>query len=138
MSDLKELNETLKKIENKLEDKSPFSIHRLMDFEKMHEDSRKEREEKRNEEILRIQKNQSEMSRIQTESIKKQEGFNKIVAFTGAILALIGVYSFIKDLGLINNTNFWVSYIFLAFVIIGIGFIIKFIWDFYFGDKNGS
>ena len=33
--ELKEINETLRKIENKIEDKSPFSLKRLIDFTKM-------------------------------------------------------------------------------------------------------
>ncbi|MFA4952994.1 MAG: hypothetical protein WC584_02120 [Candidatus Pacearchaeota archaeon] len=63
---------------------------------------------------------------------KRQEQFNRIIAFTGAILALIGIYTFIKELELINNSNFWISYIFLFFVIASLGPIIKFIWDSYF------
>jgi len=62
-----------------------------------------------------------------------QEDFNRIIAFTGAILALIGIYTFIKDLGLINETNLWISYVFLIFAIISIGPILKFIIDSYLG-----
>ncbi|MEK6858510.1 MAG: hypothetical protein AABX53_01200 [Nanoarchaeota archaeon] len=61
-----------------------------------------------------------------------QKEFNKIVAFTAAVLALIGIYGFIKDLGLINQTNFWISYIFLGFVVIAIGPIVAFIIKSYF------
>jgi len=86
--ELKEINETLRKIENKIEDKSPFSLKRLIDFTKMEEDSRKKREEERNEEILKIQK-------IQTESIKRQEKFSSVVAFTGAVIAIVAIYNFI-------------------------------------------
>ncbi|MBS3149176.1 hypothetical protein J4455_00575 [Candidatus Woesearchaeota archaeon] len=68
-----------------------------------------------------------------SKSHERQEGFNRVVAFTGAILALIGIYTFIKDLGIINKTNFWIGYIFLAFAIISIGPLIKFIIDSYFG-----
>ncbi len=63
---------------------------------------------------------------------KRQEEFNRIVAFTGSILALIGIHTFIKDLCLINETNFWISYIFLLFVVIGIGPIIAFLVESYF------
>ncbi len=127
--ELKEISGILKRIENKIEDKRFTPWSGLIDFTKIQEEERKKREEERNEEILKIQK-------IQTESIKKQESFNKIVAFTGVVLALIGIYTFIKDLGLINNTNFWISYIFLIFVVISIGPLIKFIWDSYFWDEK--
>jgi len=58
---------------------------------------------------------------------ERQEEFNQIIAFTGAILALIGIYTFIKDLGLITPTNFWISYIFLGATFMGIAPLIKFI-----------
>ena len=63
---------------------------------------------------------------------RNQREFNKIVAFSGAILALIGIYTFIKDLGLINETNFWINYVFLFFVVIAMGLIISFIINSYF------
>lgn len=53
--------------------------------------------------------------------------FNKIIAFTAAVLALIGIYGFIKDLNLINQANFWISYIFLGFVVFAIWPIVAFI-----------
>lgn len=56
-----------------------------------------------------------------------QRDFNKMIAFTAAVLALIGIYGFIKDLGLINRTNFWINYIFLGFVVFAIWPIISFI-----------
>jgi hypothetical protein len=65
---------------------------------------------------------------------ENQTEFNRIIAFTGAILALIGIYTFIKDLGLINNSNFWIGYIFLAFAVISIGPIISFLIKSYFSN----
>jgi hypothetical protein len=62
---------------------------------------------------------------------KRQEEFNRIVAFTGAILALIAIYTFINDLGLINDTNFCIEYIFLTFAVIAVGPIVAFIIDSY-------
>lgn len=103
MSEISEINETLKKIESKIEDKSPFSWTKLIDFEKTQENSRKDREEKRSEEILKLQK-------AQADSIKNQENFNKIIAFTGAIVALTTIYTFIAgSFNLKNNPPlFWV------------------------------
>lgn len=63
---------------------------------------------------------------------RNQSNFNRIIAFTAAILALIGIYTFVKDIGLVNETNFWIKYIFLFFVIIAIGPIVKFIIKSYF------
>jgi len=126
-NELHEINETLKKIENKIEDKSPFSIRKLIDFEKMQEDSRKKREEERNEEILKLQK-------TQTESIKTQENFNRIVAFTGGIVALTAIYAFIVqsvNLEKYPQTYWIITPIFLLLVIICLGPLIKFIIDFW-------
>lgn len=64
---------------------------------------------------------------------RAQREFNRMIAFTGAILALIGIYKFISDLGLINEDTYWIRYIFLIFAIIAIGPIIAFIIDSYFG-----
>ncbi len=61
-----------------------------------------------------------------------QKEFNRIIAFTAAILALIGIYTFINDLGLINEGNSWIKYVFLVFVIIAIGPIVAFIINSYF------
>jgi magnesium-transporting ATPase (P-type) len=66
---------------------------------------------------------------------KNQEEFNRIIAFTGAILALIGIYTFIKDIGLINETNDWIKYIFLIFAIVAMYPLIEFIIKSYFKDK---
>lgn len=115
---LKEISETLKKIERKIEDKGlGYSLRNLIDFEKMQEESRKKREEERNEEILKIQ-------RVQSESMKKQESFSRIVAFTGAILALIAIYNFIiTNLSFEDHpTNLLIIklvFLFLLFICIG-------------------
>ncbi len=61
-----------------------------------------------------------------------QKEFNRIIAFTAAILTLIGIYTFINDLGLINESNFWIKYIFLIFIIIAMGPIVAFIINSYF------
>jgi len=63
---------------------------------------------------------------------KNQSNFNRIIAFTAAILALIGIYTFVKDIGLINESNAWIKYIFLGFVVIAIGPIVTFIIKSYF------
>ena len=77
----------------------------------------KKREEERNEEILKIQ-------RVQSESMKKQESFSRIVAFTGAILALIAIYNFIiTNLSFEDHpTNLLIIklvFLFLLFICIG-------------------
>ena len=69
-------------------------------------------------------------------SQERQGEFNQIVAFAGAILALIGIYTFINDLGLINTTNFWINYIFLGFAMISIAPLIKFLWRSYFWEMD--
>ena len=69
---------------------------------------------------------------IERKKEERQEQFNKIIAFTGAILALMGIYTFIKDIGIINETNLWIKYIFLIFIVIAIGPIVAFIIDSYF------
>jgi len=126
--ELKDISETLKNIEKKMEDKSMgYAWKHILDFEKMQEESRKKREEERNEEILKIQ-------RAQSESMKNQESFNRIVAFTGAILALIGIYDFI-----IKNLSFeeypinllTIKLIFLFLLVICIGPLIKVITFFW-------
>ena len=72
---------------------------------------------------------------IEKESAQRQENFNRIVAFTASILALIGIYTFIKDLGFINETNDWIKYVFLAIVFAAIFPIAKFIINSYAGNK---
>lgn len=69
----------------------------------------------------------------QKENEKRQEDFNKIVALNAAILALIGIYTFIKDLNLINQYNAWIGYIILFFIIACIAPIVTFILR-YFRD----
>ena len=59
---------------------------------------------------------------------KNQAEFNRIVAFTGGILALIGIHTFISDLGLANDT---INIIFLIVVVIAIYPIIKVILNWY-------
>ncbi len=66
---------------------------------------------------------------------KNQTEFNRIIAFTAGILALIGIYTFIKDLGLVNETNFWIKYVFLTFAVIAIVPIVAFIINSYFGER---
>lgn len=66
---------------------------------------------------------------------KRQNEFNKMVAFAGAILALIGIYTFINDLNLINESNFWLKYLFLILVICAIGPIVAFIIKSYFSKE---
>ena len=61
-----------------------------------------------------------------------QKEFNRIIAFTASILALIGIYTFFKDLNLINNSNLWINYIFVFFAVISIGPIVSFIIKSYF------
>jgi len=126
--ELKEINETLRKIENKIEDKRFPYLSGLIDFTKAQEEDRKEREEERNEEILKIQKNQSKMMEIQTESIKKQEDFNKIIALTGGILALVASYGFIKNFSGEGTFLAIISFIFLAIVMGASILIIIFIY----------
>ena len=130
--ELKEINETLKKIESKIKDKNSSGLYlrNIFDFEKRNEESRKEREDERNEELLEMQRVQSENSKIQTESIKKQENFNKIIAFTGGILALTTIYAFI--VGAVNLQNhieaYWtITIILLLLIILCLGPLIKFI-----------
>jgi len=66
---------------------------------------------------------------------KAQRDFNRVVALTGTILALIGIYTFTKDIGLLNENNFWIKYVFLVAVIVAIGPIIAFIINSYFGSE---
>lgn len=63
---------------------------------------------------------------------KKQNEFNKIIAFTASILALIGIHGFINNLNLINESNLWLNYVFLILVIVAIGPIVAFIINSYF------
>jgi hypothetical protein len=129
---LGKISKTLKKIEKKMEDKSPHfgtNWSNFFDYEKIQEGERKKREEKRNEEILNLQ-------RAQSDSIKNQENFNKIIAFTGGIIALTTIYAFI-----VQSINlkcypiyYWIiTIIFLLFAIFCIvpliGFIIPIFWS---------
>ncbi len=137
MSDLTEINETLKKIEKKIEDKSPsqdYYFTSFLDYEKIQEKSRKEREEKRNEEIFEMQKAQSEDSKIQTASIKNQEKFTGIVAFTGGIIALATIYGLILKIVPLENypLSYWIlNSVFLILIVLCIGPLTKFIINFW-------
>lgn len=127
-NELKGISETLKKIEGKIEDKSwGYSWKNLIDYEKIQEESRKKREEERNEEILKLQ-------RIQSESMKNQESFNRIVAFTGGILALTTIYSFLVqsiNLEKYPQTYWPITIIFLILIILCLGPLTKFIINFW-------
>jgi hypothetical protein len=68
---------------------------------------------------------------IGTKKEKRQEEFNKMMAFTGAILALIGIYQFFSDLGLINRYN-WITAIFVILALGSMGKIISFLIGAYF------
>jgi intein/homing endonuclease len=61
---------------------------------------------------------------------KRQQEFNRIIAFTASILALIGIYDFLNKLNIIDKTN-WLTWIFVVFVIIAIAPIAKFLIDSY-------
>ena len=131
---LREINETLKKIENKIEDNSSsrLDLTHIFDFEKSAERERKKREEERKEETIKIQKKQSEMMEIQTNSIMKQENFNKMVAFTGGVLALVTIYNFlVQGINLEpTKSSYWViTLIFLILLIFCLGPLISFILD---------
>lgn len=134
MSELKEINETLKKIENKIEDKKFPSWRGLVDFTEMQEESMRKREEERNEEILKLQK-------AQTDSIKNQENFNKIIAFTGGIIALTTIYAFlVKSINLENYSQiYWlITIIFLFLVLVCLGPLISFIINFWKKEVFGK
>ncbi len=64
----------------------------------------------------------------------KQEEFNRIVAFTGAILTLVAIYDFLAKLGLIKSFNF-ITAIFVVILIGALAPIIAFIINSYLG-KN--
>lgn len=134
MSELKDINETLKKIESKIEDKSPFSWKSFLDHDKMQEESRKKREDERNEEIL-------EMQKTQTESIMNQEKFTGIVAFTGGILALTAIYSFIVKSTFLEKypKNYWfITIVFLILILLCIGPLTRFIINFWKKEVFGK
>ncbi len=65
----------------------------------------------------------------------RQEEFNRIIAFTGAILTLIGIYTFFNEAGLINEQTKWLKVIFVLFIVIALGPIIAFIINSYTGKK---
>jgi hypothetical protein len=125
--ELTNINKTLEKIENKLEDKSLTGnyLSNILDFEKMQEISRQKRENERNEELFEMQKNQ-------TNSIKNQEKFSSIVAFTGGILALTAIYTFlIKVVNLEKSPlSYWIiTGIFSILILLCIGPLTAFIID---------
>ncbi len=63
---------------------------------------------------------------------QRQEDFNRIVAVTAAILALIGVYDFLVKLNLIKSFN-WITTIFVVFAIGALGIIVSFLINSYLG-----
>ena len=72
---------------------------------------------------------------------EKQEQFNKIVAFTGAIVALTAIYSFIvKSLNLENypQTYWIITPIFLILVLICLGPLVSFIINFWKKEVFGK
>lgn len=62
---------------------------------------------------------------------KNQNEFNRIVAFTGAILALIAIYDFLFKLNLIKDFN-WITAIFVVILIGALAPIISFIINSFF------
>lgn len=64
------------------------------------------------------------------ETINSQKEFNKIIAFTASILALIGIYDFFTKLEIISKAN-WITWIFVIFAVIAIGPIVAFIINSY-------
>lgn len=146
MSELEKINKTLEKIEAKIEDKNKregglFGFANIFDWTKTQEEARKGREEKRNDELLKIQKAQSENFKIQTESIKNQENFNKIIAFTGAIIALTTIYAFIvQSINLENYPQtYWpITIIFLTLILICLGPLVSFIINFWKKEVFGK
>lgn len=125
--ELTQINKTLEKIESKIEDKHFPSWSRLIDYTKIQEEERKKREEERNEELLKVQK-------IQTDSIKRQEKFSSIVAFTGSIIALVAIYNFIVgNLSFENHPSnlLTIKLIFLFLLLICIGPLVKIVIDFW-------
>lgn len=65
---------------------------------------------------------------------KSQREFNKIIAFTGSILALIGIYNFLYNLVLkeAGPISFWiVSLIFLFLTLICLGPLSAFVINYY-------
>ena len=61
-----------------------------------------------------------------------QEKFNKIIAFTGCILAILSIYFFLKDLGEIPSI---VNVILIFLVVISLFPIVKFIFETIFEKK---
>ncbi len=124
--ELKKISNILEKIEQKMRDRSPIT-NGLFDVEKTMELERGEREERRGEEILKLQK-------TQIESSKRQEKFNSMIAFTGAVIALISIYSFIvQSLQLKNypQTYILITIVFLILVILCLLPLIAFVIDEY-------
>jgi len=65
---------------------------------------------------------------------QQQSNFNKMIAFTGSILALIGIYNFLYKLVLqeVEPFIFWsISIIFLILMVLCIGPLSAFVIDYY-------
>ena len=72
---------------------------------------------------------------------KRQEEFNKLVAFTGAIIALIGIYTFIKDNFSFENyqLNFMIiKIVFLFLLFLCIYPLSKFVVDYWKDEIFGK
>ena len=65
-------------------------------------------------------------------SQQRQEEFNRIVAVTAAILALIGIYDFLAKLELIKSFN-WITAIFVVLTLGALGIIVSFLINSYIG-----
>jgi antibiotic biosynthesis monooxygenase (ABM) superfamily enzyme len=84
--------------------------------------------------LLKIQKSQSENFKIQTESVKNQENINRVIAFTGSIIALVAIYNFIiPNLSFENYpTNLLIiKLVFLLLLFLCIGPLAKVIFNFW-------
>jgi len=69
---------------------------------------------------------------INQRNLEAQREFSKIVALTGSILALIGIYNFFVALNLIKSFNF-ITLIFLISIFLAIGPIVSYLFRIYFG-----
>ena len=72
---------------------------------------------------------------------EKQEEFNKIVAFTGAIIALTTIYSFIVQSVHLENypKTYWtITPIFLILILVCLGHLVSFIINFWKGRYFGK
>jgi hypothetical protein len=81
------------------------------------------------EKLKLTQKGVREYHKLKSE--KSQKEFNRIIAFTAAILALIGIYDFLYNLNLITGSN-WITAAFIILVIGALGPIIYFIINSYY------